>query len=152
MLLSFNKVNVCSDLRTHFTTCNIPFSLCLRPLIGDCVPSSGDFATVIKITLKTWDLAVVMKINSQAIQFDLKHPNLVLGLEGYFHRIYNGSYVILLRNLMSDEPFLPCFLFLYLFWLSARLFFALVFWTNHQWVLQRSLFGLIALVFLGWDL
>lgn len=54
LLLSFSKVNIWSDLASRcLSAFNIPhFSLCLRPFMGASAPSSGDFATVMEMTLK----------------------------------------------------------------------------------------------------
>lgn len=149
-LLSFNNVNVCSEFAGHFTTFNIlHFSLCVRPWIGDGAPSHGVFAAVIKITSKTTlhpGCGHDGKFSGYMVW--LKTSCLDAWCWRIFLQIHKRRLGTLLRNLMSDELLCVFFLFccfffffphfLYLFRLSTHLFLALVFWTDHHWILHSE--------------
>lgn len=85
LLFSFNKVNVCLDLATHFTTFHsLHFPWFLRASVRDGAKCSCNFATVIKITLKASVIPCCLHKDTffQGYLFDLKHLCFVFSLEG----------------------------------------------------------------------
>lgn len=157
-LLSFNKVNVCSEFAGHFTTFNIlHFSLCVRPWIGDGAPSHGVFAAVIKITSKTTlhpGCGHDGKFSGYMVW--LKTSCLDAWCWRIFLQIHKRRLGTLLRNLMSDELLCVVFLFCCFFFFFSPIsciFFVFLHIFSWPWYSERiitgfsilSLFGLLVL-------